>query len=238
VRVVQISDTHLSAATGVPDQLRALLDWIVADPPDLLVHTGDIVLEDPDLVSDRDFARKVLSDLPCDVVFIPGNHDVGFFETERFRDRLAVFRATWGDDRFVRDVDTGWRLVGVDVYAVGEPASDDSVTNALDTARPVALFVHQPIDGEPQDGWQLPEAVGEWLGRAVAGSDVRVIASGHRHCAVVRDSPEAGVGGTHIWAPSTTLSGDPHHGGDPTPGAVEYRFAHAGEWSVRFVRFS
>jgi hypothetical protein len=238
MRVVQISDTHLSARTGVPDRLRAVLDWVVADPPDLLVHTGDIVWEDPDLTSDRTFARSVLSELPCDVAFIPGNHDVGFFESARFEDRLAAFRATWGDDRFVLDVDTGWRLVGVDVYAVGLPASDHWVANELDTERPVALFVHQPIDGEPQDGWQLPEAVRQWLGRAVTGRDVRVIASGHRHCSVLRRPPMTGCDGTHVWAPSTTLTGSPHHDGDPRPGAVEYRFERDGEWSTRFVRFS
>jgi 3',5'-cyclic AMP phosphodiesterase CpdA len=238
VRVVQISDTHLSAEQGVPDQLQKLLDWIVADPPDLLVHTGDIVWEDPDLASDRAFARGVLSGLPCDVVFIPGNHDVGFFETARFPDRLAAFGDTWGGDRFVRDVDTGWRLVGVDVYAVGEPASDHWLMSALDTARPVALFVHQPIDGEPEDGWQLPDPVRDRLRRAVARRGVRVIASGHRHCAVARRPPGSDTDCTHVWAPSTTLTGSPHHGGNPAPGAVEYRFGHDGGWSSSFVRFS
>ena len=237
MRVVQLSDTHLSDRTGVPSALQAALDWIVSDPPDLVVHTGDIVWEDPDDADDRAFARSVLTALPCEIVFIPGNHDVGFFEPAQFEARRHAFRAAWGADRFVLDVDTGWRLIGVDVYAVGEATSDDWVVTALDTERPIALFVHQPVDGEPGDGWQLPESVRHWLGGAITGSEVRLIASGHRHCAVARRSPESGPNATHVWAPSTTLTGDRHHGGDPSPGAVEYRFDDGGEWDYRFVRF-
>ncbi len=240
VRVVQISDTHLSARSGVPGALQAVLDWIHADPPDLVVHTGDIVWEDPDDGDDRAFARAVLAGMPCEIVFIPGNHDVGFFEPLPFGDRVAIFRSVWGDDRFLIDVDTGWRLVGVDVYAIREAPidSDGWVASALATDRPIALFVHQPIDGEPEDGWQLPEPVRQTMVRAIAGSDVRLVASGHRHCAVVRRSTESVTPGTHVWAPSTTLTGSPHHGGDPSPGAVEYRFELGGEWRSRFVRFS
>ena len=92
MRVVQLSDSHLSAASGIPGSVQSLLDWINADPPDLVVHTGDIVWFDPDDTLDRAFARLVLSKLPCPLLSIPGNHDVGFFETERAPARLATFR--------------------------------------------------------------------------------------------------------------------------------------------------
>lgn len=231
VRIVQLSDTHLSVRTGVPGSLRALLDWIRASPPDLVVHTGDVVWEDPDDAADRSFAHEVLCDVPCPVVAIPGNHDVGFFEQDLLDQRLAAFRATWGDDRFVIDTDDGWRLVGVDVYTVGHAAVDEWVASVLDTLRPTALFVHQPLDGEPVDGWQLPDDVRVSLGERVAAADVHVVASGHRHCGVVRTLSSV----AHVWAPSTTLTGKPYHGGDPTPGAVEYRFEPGGGWSYRFV---
>lgn len=232
MRVVQLSDSHLAAATGEPDSVRSLVAWIRSDPPDLVVHTGDIVWEDPDDTLDRAFARLVLSKLGCPLVAVPGNHDVGFFDRPRLPARLEAFRATWDADRFVVDAD-GWRLIGIDVYTVGDDEADAWVANALDNDRPIAVFVHQPLAGEPQDGWQLPDDVLARCDAMLAGHDVRVIASGHRHCRVVRC--DAG-GATHVWAPSTTLVGpEPYHGGDPSPGAVEYVFEPDGTWSHRFV---
>ena len=100
--------------------MRALTD----DPPDLVVHTGDIVLEDPDDDADRAFAAGLMVGLPCPYVVIPGNHDVGFYGDEaHLPRRLEAFTATWGADRFVRDVD-GWRLVGVDAYLLGTAEHD------------------------------------------------------------------------------------------------------------------
>ena len=41
---------------------------------------------------------------------------------------------------------------------------------------------------------------------------------------------------THVWAPSATLTGpEPYHGGDRSPGAVEYQFQPDGTWMHRFV---
>ena len=82
-RIVQLSDTHLSARQGVPAQWPSTLAWLRADPPALVVHSGDIVLEDPDDAADRDFARRLLAAIPSDVVVIPGNHDVGDYRDER-----------------------------------------------------------------------------------------------------------------------------------------------------------
>ncbi len=232
MRLVQLSDTHLAAAAGIPAPLQSLLEGIAANPPDLVVHTGDIVWFDPDDTLDRSFARLALSKLPCRMLAIPGNHDVGFFEADRLPARVAAFRSTWGADRFVHDAD-GWRLIGVDVYTVGDDEADGWLADALDVDRPTALFIHQPISGEPADGWELPNTVRRRCAELLEGRDVRVIASGHRHCAVERRQ----LGGaTHLWAPSATLTGsDRHHGGDPAPGAVEYRFDPHGLWTYRFV---
>jgi hypothetical protein len=51
-------------------------------------------------------------------------------------------------------------------------------------------------------------------------------------CAVTRSDVGSA---THVWAPSATLTGERHHGGDPTPGAVEYHFEADTAWPHRFV---
>jgi alkaline phosphatase D len=220
VHVVQVSDTHLSHLDGVPPPLQAVLDWIDADPPDLVVHSGDAVLEDPDDERDRSFARDVFGALPCPLVAIPGNHDIGFYGEDRERPaRVRAFREAWGDDRFALDA-AGWRLVGVNAYLLGETEHDAWFAAAVASGGPVAVFVHQPLAGDEHDGWDMPAPARAAFERATADADVRLVASGHRHCWFDR--------GRDVWAPSATLTGEPYGtGSDPTPGVVEHRF-HAG----------
>ena len=123
-RVVQFSDTHLSHRQGAPDSVLSLLDYVEADPPDLLVVSGDIVYEDPDDGADRAFAHAVLTGVPCPVLAIPGNHDIGFYgENDDRERRVRAFADTWGSDRFAVDI-AGWRLVGANAYLLGDPEHD------------------------------------------------------------------------------------------------------------------
>src|SRR4029453_10973145 len=99
-RIVQISDTHLShrRAYAVPN-VAAILDWIDADPPDLVIHTGDVSADDPDDGAERAFAHRFLCEPDRGIAALPGNHDVGGFSEDLFtQDRLEAFLATWGTD--------------------------------------------------------------------------------------------------------------------------------------------
>jgi alkaline phosphatase D len=227
--VVQVSDTHLAKSAGVPAALGALLDWIEHDPPDLLVHTGDIVYEDPDDDDDREFARRLFDGAPCPLLAIPGNHDIGFYgEVDDRERRITAFVDTWGADRFSVDV-AGWRLVGANAYLLGEPAHDAWLREAVTTESPVAVFIHQPLGGDPSDGWEMPQAACVAFDRATAGADIRLVASGHRH--------RSYDGGRIVWAPSTTIVGEPRADGtDPALGAVEFTFHRDGTFATRFVR--
>lgn len=220
-RVLQLTDTHLSASSGVPATLQWLLDRAAEVPPDLAVLTGDIVEEDPDDEADRAFAATVLNGLPCPIVAIPGNHDIGFYgEDEERPRRLAAFRDTWGADRFELDVD-GWRLVGANAYLLGDADHDRWLAGCVAAERPVAVFIHQPVIDDTGDGWEMPDAAREALAAAIDGADVRLIASGHRH--------RYAALGRHVWGPSTTIVGNPAYTwSDPRPGAVEYTFRSDG----------
>ena len=147
-------------------------------------------------------------------------------EADRAR-RVNTFRETWGDDRFVLDL-AGWRLVGADAYLLGDTEHDDWLHAVTHTGAPVLVFVHQPLSGDPNDGWQMPEAARAAFGAAVEGSDVRIVASGHRHT--------AGRFGRAVWAPSLTVEGDDLGGTDPRCGVVEHVLGAGGGHEVSVVR--
>jgi alkaline phosphatase D len=230
-RIVQLSDTHFSAAAGVPAVWPEVVDWLRRDPPDLVVHSGDIALEDPDDAADREFARRLLADVPAPLVVIPGNHDIGFYgEEDRLPARVKAFEATWGADRFRQDL-AHWRLVGVDAYRLGEPEHDAWFAAAVATDAPVLVFVHQPVHGDGDDEWVMADAARAAFDRAIAGADVRVVACGHRH-RWHRD-------GRDVWAPSLTLTGptdDRALPGDPRPGLLEHIITADGAHTVRVLR--
>lgn len=227
-RVVQLSDPHLSARAGVPDLWPSVLHWLTAEPPDLVVLSGDLAEEDPDDDADRAFAHGVLSAIPAPTVAIPGNHDVGFYgEEARLPERVAAFVATWGADRFRRDL-AGWRVVGIDAYRLGEEEHDAWFTAAVTTDAPVLVFVHQPVGGDGDDEWVMAAGARAAFARAIAGADVRIVASGHRH----RHHRD----GRAVWAPSLTLTGPVDLPGDPGPGLLEHRLAPGGGYEVALVR--
>jgi alkaline phosphatase D len=229
-RVVQITDTHLSPRLGVPPQWPALLAWLADHPADLVVNSGDIVYSDPDDDVDRAFARRLHDDLTGPLAFIPGNHDVGFYgEEDERRRRLGAFIDTWGGDRFAVDL-PGWRVVGADAYLLGAPEHDEWLTSAVDVDRPCLVFVHQPIRGDPEDEWAMPEAARQAFERAIAGGDVRAVACGHRHRSAVVDGA--------LWAPSLTLVGESDDGieADPRQGFVEFLLSPDGGLGHTVVR--
>jgi 3',5'-cyclic AMP phosphodiesterase CpdA len=229
-RVVQITDTHLSAEAGLPDSMRWLLDHVVADPPDAVALTGDLVLLDPDNADDRRFARKALDELPCPLLTIPGNHDIGFYgDEERRRDRIAAFIETWGTDRFALDL-AGWRIVGANAYLLGEPEHDRWLGDAVTAADPVAVFIHQPVIDETNDGWEMPAPAREAFEAAIAGADVRLVASGHRHRYADR--------GRDVWVPSATIAGEQRDldWSDPKCGAVEFTFSASGSVNHQLIQ--
>lgn len=257
-RVVQLSDTHLSAAEPVPERWDALAAWLRADPPDLVVHTGDIVRLSPDDATDRDHARRLMDELGCRYVVVPGNHDVGvpldaaddvldeaaaylgLDEIERATDaRVAAFVEHWGADRFVEDV-PGWRLVGVNAYRLTHPEHEAWVAAAI-ADRPagalVGVFVHQPAFDPTDDAWVLPPASAAAFERATADPAVALVTSGHRHTFSLRRDGDL----TRVWAPSTHYEGTPDrpHPGtvavDLEPGVLEYHL-RPGTHRVRLRR--
>lgn len=215
VRVVQVSDTHLSPRTPeATDNWRAVVRHLNADPPDLVVHTGDVTLDGAHDEADLQFARRLLDEVEAPQVVVPGNHDLGDvaptampIDEERRRRYVDLF-----DDGFWSRPCGAWRLVGVDIQTLLSGLADTEerwtwLGRELGRPDPTVLFLHRPLAPlEATDEDVAIRYVGaphrHRLQGLLAGSTVRVLASGHVHqFRTGRTGSTHGI--DHVWAPST-----------------------------------
>ncbi|MFR9805236.1 metallophosphoesterase family protein [Pseudonocardia sp. RS010] len=106
MKIVQISDTHLTAAGGPTENAFGLLARHLDEDvrPDLVVHSGDIQLVHPDDADDRAHARELLDLITAPLVVVPGNHDVGMPGLGAWAgitvtdERVAAHEAAFGPD--------------------------------------------------------------------------------------------------------------------------------------------
>jgi 3',5'-cyclic AMP phosphodiesterase CpdA len=217
--VVQVSDTHLSRTHAwFHDNWLAFRDEMGRIEPDLIVHSGDVSFNGPDVPEDIAFARTEIGGLGLPFVAIPGNHDVGEPE-EKARlgqpitdARRRVWHRHFGHDWLVRDIGD-WRLVGLDADLMGsglaaEAEQEAFVRSAFADAdgRPIGLFVHKPLFLDSPDETEktgkcvFPEPRRRLLA-LMERARVRFVASGHLHC--YRHAVHDGV--DHVWAPATSF---------------------------------
>jgi len=243
MRIIQLSDTHISHLGGVPtDNLSLLADQLNNEiRPDLVIHTGDVVIADPDSARDRDAARRLLARIEAPLLVLPGNHDVGESADAPWKDlpvteeRIAAFSSAWGDDRFFLPGDATnrsgeWVFIGLNSERFGsglpqEGEQWDWLTAAAERARgkSVMLFLHKPLwwPGGSQSGLTIPAADRDRLVSLFAGARLRVVSNGHVHR--YRQALEGEI--RTVAAPSATfaLPADPGRDLEPgTPGIVEY----------------
>jgi 3',5'-cyclic AMP phosphodiesterase CpdA len=240
MRIIQVSDTHLSPTHAYfAMNWAAFRDAIRADPPALLVHSGDLAFNAPILEHDLAFAVDQIKALGVDWLAIPGNHDIG--EAPAYSrlnqpvtpDRIAAWRRHAGPQFWTRDA-ADWRLVGIDtaLLASGLPeerAQNDFLAEALGTRgkRPVLLFMHMPpFDLDPADPKHTTSVIpyparAAFLDTCVAGG-VKIIACGHLH--IYRRSRHRGM--EIVWAPATAMvdvrRGQTQRRRFPRPGYLEW----------------
>jgi 3',5'-cyclic AMP phosphodiesterase CpdA len=243
VRIIQLSDTHISHLGGVPAANMSLLaDHINHEiRPDLVVHTGDVVIADPDSAADRDAAKQLLARVEPPLRVLPGNHDVGESADEPWMDlavtsnRIAAFAAAWGQDRFLQagsaaTRSANWVFIGLNSERLGSGLPEegeqwDWLADAARLARgqSVMLFLHKPLWSPmgSRSGITPPQAARDRLVALFAGARLRVVANGHMHR--YRRASAGGI--LTVWAPSLTFAvpADAERGLEPgAPGIVEY----------------
>ncbi len=209
-RIVHVSDLHLGAAGGRKRQRAANTAWaefatrIAEDPPELIVVTGDIVLDDPDDDSDRSFAYGLLHGLGVPVRTVPGNHDVGDHPTRGglpadwhgppvTDSRVRQWERVWGASQW-SDTLAGWRLLGLNSQLFGSGIAAEqrqwewltSLAETGATHAPAVLFLHEPIRMPGPltiaDPWtSIPDRTVDRLCDLLHRLNVQLIAAGHTH---------------------------------------------------------
>ena len=73
MRIIQISDTHLSPGKAhFVDNWAPLADWIARQNPDLLIHTGDVTVDGADAEEDLRYASGLMRSLGVPYRAVPG----------------------------------------------------------------------------------------------------------------------------------------------------------------------
>lgn len=231
VRIVQISDTHLSPnKRHFESNWQPAAEWVRAQVPDLVIHTGDVTVDGADQEEDFRHCAALMAELGAPFLAIPGNHDVGdagHAHQPVNTGRIERWARYFGRDRWVEDL-AGWRLIGFNALLIGsgideEAEQADWLAEATGSARGrrIAWFLHKPLFLEnPEEGvtgyWAVnPRSRVRYLD-LLSRHQVAVVASGHLH-----KSHQATHGGTEfVWGPSCGFVCGPEQQ-PPMPGHAE-----------------
>jgi 3',5'-cyclic AMP phosphodiesterase CpdA len=237
MRIIQISDTHLSPGKAhFTGNWAPLARWIAEQRPELVIHTGDVTVDGADVAEDLRYTAELMRGLGVRFRTVPGNHDVGDAGNDRqpvSEERLRRWRVHFGMDRWVEDVED-CRLIGFDAMLLGsgeceEALQADWLEAAMNDAgsRQIAWFLHRPLFlDNPEEGdtgyWSVKPQPRAGLVQLLRRYSVALVGSGHLHKA--HDFMHDGT--RYIWAPSSAfLVGpgmQPPMPGEKRLGAVVY----------------
>lgn len=256
IRLVQVSDTHLSRARGYfVENYRVFLDEMARERPDVVIHSGDVSLNGPDEADDLAFARAELDRLPAPWLAVAGNHDTGEAPRHARLDqpldaaRLARWRQHIGDIWWQHDVGA-WRIIGLESALFASDLPDEArqfafLRAALTTRghRPVMVVLHMPPFVDAADDPAFTTSALPFEARAgfldlCASEGVRIITCGH--CHVYRTIDHRGM--RIVWAPGTAFVNMAREfarrGNFPRPGYIRWTLdgLHAGHELIEPAR--
>lgn len=223
MKIVQISDTHLTHVGGpTEDGFRVLAKHLNEEVrPDLVVHSGDIMVLHPDDAADRAHSRTLTDLIEAPLLVVPGNHDVGEPGVNAWAgisvtdERVVAHEAAWGPDHWRHDHDgpDGAVLLGInsELLSSGLQREADQwrwlekTLADLPAGVPVLLFLHKPlwavVDGPTEHQFDVGPVARDRLLGLLDRIDLRAVGCGHlhRYRSVRRDRV------IEVWAPATAF---------------------------------
>jgi hypothetical protein len=219
-RVILVSDTHLSAsAPQAQANWDAVVSYVGACAPDLVIHLGDLSLDGAHDAVDLRHGRTQLDRLPAPWRAVPGNHDIGDNPWPGAPAGIAVDAARqqrWldivGADHWSITVG-GWIVLAINAQLLGSGLQAEAAqwswleeqVGGHRGRQPVALITHKPVTATrtelaaapPYRFW--PQPAHDRLARLFGGAAPALVMSGHVHqYRVLRlDATE------HLWVPTT-----------------------------------
>jgi predicted phosphodiesterase len=196
MRVILVSDTHLSpAAPEAAANWDAVLRYVGADAPDVVIHLGDLTLDGAHSVGDLHYGRRQLDRLPVPWHAIPGNHDIGDNPWPGAPGDFTVDagrRQRWldivGTDHWSVRMN-GWTLLAINAQLPG---------SGLEAEARQWSWLEEQLAGSPAYRF-LPPSARDCLRGLHGQTPPALVMSGHVHqYRLLR------LDGTdHLWVPST-----------------------------------
>lgn len=221
MRILHITDTHLSGTHPVFQlNWRLFAQRVKELAPDLVIHTGDAAISDPDRPQDIAFARDEMERLGLRYLIVPGNHDVGDNPLKAdwlprqpkicTDERRAAWLESFGPDFWMEEIG-GYRFLGLNAQLFGTGLEAEAAQWALlqDTLNtqgtPIVLVSHKPlysqVDGSDLPLNAIPEDASREIEAKAAEAGVILHMSGHLH----RHKIVERAGFPRMWGASTAF---------------------------------
>ncbi len=191
LRIVQISDVHCGEVTFDDGLMRSIVERVNGMAPDLAVIAGDLTAAGYEWEFRQ--AARLLEDIECPRIVIPGNHDsrnVGYVHFERyFGKRFSRYRCVFDPLRAERMQATGFTVVAVDSSS---PDLNDGhvgrehypwIREQFDEPDDIkVLAIHHHLVSIPGTGRErnIITDAGDLLAE-LTKMDVDIVLSGHKH---------------------------------------------------------
>jgi len=180
LRIVHITDLHLSSPLYVPEWGKAMVEYVNGSDLDLLIITGDLTMEGH--LFEYELARDFIEGFDVrNMLMVPGNHDSR-------NDGHTLFEEMFGD-RFPSFENDETVVLGLD--SSGPDSNDGHIGrenyplihtrfNGSDKIKFIVLHHHLiPIPGTGRER-NIPQDAGDLL-RIMVGSGTHFVLSGHKH---------------------------------------------------------
>ncbi len=158
MQIAQLSDSHISLSHPQRmDDLKATIDGINAESPDLVIHTGDIAHNG--LIEEYNIARELLAELRAPWLPLVGNKD----NRSRVIDTFADHHYIQTGMSFVQYCVTDFPVTLVVLDTLHENSNKGQLCEARmlefgkmlaqDPDKPLAIFMHHP----PFEAHEIPD---------------------------------------------------------------------------------